>query len=377
MSKLNKQSIALLFLTSISMTSCSGNNENSTSNTTQVDETYVGNRTISLDNENPIFSNYSDLGNYEYNYGIHISPPIGNIIDNTYSNSEFVDYTKNSELFTLDEVEQIVNNLQNQYDETLNYNSNEYEKYINILSENYTIMETEYLSLLQDISDFIEHSQKENEVNENKFENFENSQPYDEEKLDDIFETKNNYTHEENLDNLYKEALKNASENLSEFKPIQGQSPMYDEIVDQKDLDNIISKPNQSIEDISKITAENILKIINQNISLPSYTEMNNTFISLNYDIKEDKLNDSKLIISNSSKLFEMFILNISNLSEKEVVDSIKFRIGSILNDVSENNTNNDFNLDDKVLLVNIDGYIIFCISDINDTLLNFLQNMQ
>ncbi|HJD00473.1 MAG TPA: DUF4358 domain-containing protein, partial [Candidatus Dwaynia gallinarum] len=162
--------------------------------------------------------------------------------------------------------------------------------------------------------------------------------------------------------------LDTASKNLDEFEPIQGQAPN----VTNEQINNSTETPQNN--ESEKIDAETIFQIIKENVSLPSYSNKDINFLTTNYNLTSDKVNDFKLVSSDSSQnFFEMLIIKTSNISEEDLINKIQLRVDNILNNISEiDNTN----INDKLLLINIDDYILFCFSDISMDILNFLESI-
>lgn len=375
----NKLSIIITCLILLNLTSCTSPNKNSISDNNPINQIYLNSRTIDKNHKVSVLDNFSseNLGKYDYNEGVYSLPPVGQMNENiNYDlNGEEIQNSNSSEenneeiLFTLEEVQKITDDLYNEYNEILNANSNDYENYINALSNNYLNLENEYLSLLKDISSFIE-SPEENILN-NESPNQEIVENKNEDNEDKKEVDLSSYTEEERLDILYREALETASKNLDEFEPIQGQAPSED-----KNFENTESKNSESQikENELQINANVIFNMINENLSLPNFEERDLEFLVSNYKFSKDKISDFKIVNSKDNN-FEMLILDISNISDEELVNSIEFRMESILNLISEN-TNTSFNLDEKVLVLNIDKYFLFCFSDINNSILNFLESI-
>src|SRR5699024_5907481 len=110
-------------------------------------------------------------------------------------------------------------------------------------------------------------------------------------------------TREEEVDLIYNKALDTASKNLDEFEPIQGQAPN----VTNEQINNSTETPQNN--ESEKIDAETIFQIIKENVSLPSYSNKDINFLTTNYNLTSDKVNDFKLVSSDSSQnFFEMLI---------------------------------------------------------------------
>lgn len=381
MNKFNKLYVTISSLLLISLTSCTNsNNKNSTSPEDTEQNIYTGTRTISQDDSVDILNENYSSKTYDYNSGVSIYPPIGEIKET----EEVSGNANQSEtLFTLEDVQQITNDLTNEYNSYLEANSNEYENYINALTEDYVALENEYLNLLGDISSIIDLSEPEIENNNTNTseqpENSENISQNTTNKEDSSQNTnnENNFeekpenipqTREEEVDLIYSKALDTASKNLDEFEPIQGQAPN----VTNEQINN--STETSQNNESEKIDAETIFQIIKENVPLPSYSNKDINFLTTNYNLTSDKVNDFKLVSSYSSQnFFEMLIIKTSNISEEDLISKIQLRVDNILNNISEiDNTN----INDKLLLINIDDYILFCFSDISMNILNFLESI-
>ena len=381
MNKLNKLYVTISSLLLISLTSCTNsNNKNSTSPEDTEQNIYTSTRTISENDTVNIINEDFSSKTYDHTSGVSTYPPIGEIKENEEISS---DTNQNETLFTLEDVQQITSDLTNEYNSHLEATSNEYENYITALTKDYSDLENEYLGLLDDISNIIDLSEPEIENNntniseqpensenisqnttnqENNSQNTNNENVL-EEKPENIPQTR-----EEEVDLIYNKALDTASKNLDEFEPIQGQAPN----VTNEQINNSTETPQNN--ESEKIDAETIFQIIKENVSLPSYSNKDINFLTTNYNLTSDKVNDFKLVSSDSSQnFFEMLIIKTSNISEEDLINKIQLRIDNILNNISEiDNTN----INDKLLLINIDDYILFCFSDISMDILNFLESI-
>ena len=381
MNKLNKLYVTISSLLLISLTSCTNsNNKNSTSPEDTEQNIYTSTRTISENDTVNIINEDFSSKTYDHTSGVSTYPPIGEIKENEEISS---DTNQNETLFTLEDVQQITSDLANEYNSHLEATSNEYENYITALTKDYSDLENEYLGLLDDISNIIDLSEPEIENNntniseqpensenisqnttnqENNSQNTNNENVL-EEKPENIPQTR-----EEEVDLIYNKALDTASKNLDEFEPIQGQAPN----VTNEQINNSTETPQNN--ESEKIDAETIFQIIKENVSLPSYSNKDINFLTTNYNLTSDKVNDFKLVSSDSSQnFFEMLIIKTSNISEEDLINKIQLRVDNILNNISEiDNTN----INDKLLLINIDDYILFCFSDISMDILNFLESI-
>lgn len=381
MNKLNKLYVTISSLLLISLTSCTNsNNKNSTSPENTEQNIYTSTRTISENDTVNIINEDFSSKTYDHTSGVSTYPPIGEIKENEEISS---DTNQNETLFTLKDVQQITNDLANEYNSHLEATSSEYENYISALTEDYVALENDYIGLLNDISSIIDLSEPEIENNNTNTseqpENSENISQNTTNKEDSSQNTnnENNFeekpenipqTREEEVDLIYNKALDTASKNLDEFEPIQGQAPN----VTNEQINNSTETPQNN--ESEKIDAETIFQIIKENVSLPSYSNKDINFLTTNYNLTSDKVNDFKLVSSDSSQnFFEMLIIKTSNISEEDLINKIQLRVDNILNNISEiDNTN----INDKLLLINIDDYILFCFSDISMDILNFLESI-
>lgn len=381
MNKLNKLYVTISSLLLISLTSCTNsNNKNSTSPEDTEQNIYTSTRTISENDTVNIINEDFSSKTYDHTSGVSTYPPIGEIKENEEISS---DTNQNETLFTLKDVQQITNDLANEYNSHLEATSSEYENYISALTEDYVALENDYIGLLNDISSIIDLSEPEIENNNTNIseqpENSENISQNTTNKEDSSQNTnnENNFeekpenipqTREEEVDLIYNKALDTASKNLDEFEPIQGQAPN----VTNEQINNSTETPQNN--ESEKIDAETIFQIIKENVSLPSYSNKDINFLTTNYNLTSDKVNDFKLVSSDSSQnFFEMLIIKTSNISEEDLINKIQLRVDNILNNISEiDNTN----INDKLLLINIDDYILFCFSDISMDILNFLESI-
>ena len=77
-----------------------------------------------------------------------------------------------------------------------------------------------------------------------------------------------------------------------------------------------------------KIDAETIFQIIKENVPLPSYSNKDINFLTTNYNLTSDKVNDFKLVSSDSSQnFFEMLIIKTSNISEEDLINKIQLEL--------------------------------------------------
>ena len=381
MNKLNKLYVTISSLLLISLTSCTNsNNKNSTSPEDTEQNIYTSTRTISENDTVNIINEDFSSKTYDHTSGVSTYPPIGEIKENEEISS---DTNQNETLFTLEDVQQITSDLANEYNSHLEATSNEYENYITALTKDYSDLENEYLGLLDDISNIIDLSEPEIENNNTNIseqpENSENISQNTTNQENNSQNTNNEnvleeepenipQTREEEIDLIYSKALDTASKNLDEFEPIQGQAPN----VTNEQINNSTETPQNN--ESEKIDAETIFQIIKENVSLPSYSNKDINFLTTNYNLTSDKVNDFKLVSSDSSQnFFEMLIIKTSNISEEDLINKIQLRVDNILNNISEiDNTN----INDKLLLINIDDYILFCFSDISMDILNFLESI-
>ena len=381
MNKLNKLYVTISSLLLISLTSCTNsNNKNSTSPEDTEQNIYTSTRTISENDTVNIINEDFSSKTYDHTSGVSTYPPIGEIKENEEISS---DTNQNETLFTLEDVQQITSDLANEYNSHLEATSNEYENYITALTKDYSDLENEYLGLLDDISNIIDLSEPEIENNNTNIseqpENSENISQNTTNQENNSQNTNNEnvleeepenipQTREEEINLIYSKALDTASKNLDEFEPIQGQAPN----VTNEQINNSTETPQNN--ESEKIDAETIFQIIKENVSLPSYSNKDINFLTTNYNLTSDKVNDFKLVSSDSSQnFFEMLIIKTSNISEEDLINKIQLRVDNILNNISEiDNTN----INDKLLLINIDDYILFCFSDISMDILNFLESI-
>lgn len=359
MDKLNKHlytTICSIFL--LGLTSCTNSaNKVPTNNKNIENKIYSKTRTISKDDKIKIIDTNSSYS-YDYNLGISTYSPVGIIPENEENTSNVIseNNNQNEQIFTIQDVEQITNDLTNEYTSYIQENSNQYEDYINQLNKNYNTLENEYNLLLDDISNLNNNLPEQNSIIET---NSEGNKP--EEKIIPR-------TREEEIDLIYQKAIEIASKNLDTFEPIQGQKPKNE--INNNNLNN-----KGEISDDLKLTADNIYKSIKNNLILPEHSIKDLTFLSNTYNISSNEVLDFKLlsnISSNTQNPFEILIIKTSELSENDLTNKISSRIDSILNTIPENN----ININDKILLVDLNEYVIFCISDINKDILNSLQSL-
>ena len=271
MNKLNKLYVTISSLLLISLTSCTNsNNKNSTSPEDTEQNIYTSTRTISENDTVNIINEDFSSKTYDHTSGVSTYPPIGEIKENEEISS---DTNQNETLFTLKDVQQITNDLANEYNSHLEATSSEYENYISALTEDYVALENDYIGLLNDISSIIDLSEPEIENNNTNTseqpENSENISQNTTNKEDSSQNTnnENNFeekpenipqTREEEVDLIYNKALDTASKNLDEFEPIQGQAPN----VTNEQINNSTETPQNN--ESEKIDAETIFQIIKE-----------------------------------------------------------------------------------------------------------------
>lgn len=369
-------SLSLLALT-FGLMSCSlkdkfsnNNNNNSSNNNVVLNNSYT--RTIPKEQNINVFSGKTEnLGKYDFNTGVSSYPAVGEINEQPIPNE--TSKKTNEELFTVEEVQTLTDEIYNEYNKSLESTSSNYEKQLTTLAEDYLILENEYLNLLDNISknenqiDKTETITTEEVPNNTVIEAEENEQaieeskPFIEENKPNVQKNKFN-SREEEIDNIYNKALETASKNLGDFEPIQGQAPKT----------NSESEISTSVPDA--LNSEIIFNELNQNIFLPKYVNKNSSNLISDYGLNDGNFSDFKLISSEiyDENYFEMLLIKPLNISEEDLTLKIKNRIDSIINKISEN-TKNEINLDDKILLLNIDDYILFCFSNITNDILEFL----
>ncbi len=349
-----KSAIIVSSLTLFGLTSCNGNtiSENKVTENTE-DNLQISTRTIDT-NENVINLNNEEtpsLGLYDYTIGLSSYPIIENIpLDKSPENKEILE-----ELFTLSEVEKIAEDISNEYmnylSENETYLTNEYEKYINSLENNYSNLETEYTNLLNDFFNYLDNNyQDETDKEDEVIPNIPPPSFEDTPQENENNNTNNNkfLTREEEINAIYEKALYNSAKNTNDYEPIQGQP-----------------------QSTSKLILDEIL----ENITLQPYTYANNSFISLNYGIDITEIEDYKLIHSKelSSNYFEIFIFKPKNLSDQSLMNKLNLRISSILSSINEH-TNNEFKIENNVLLLSIEDHILFCFSKNSDDILKLFE---
>ncbi len=361
-------SMSLLALT-IGLISCSTQKQISDKNNTSNDFDLT--RTIPKEENTKILAeNNENLGKYDFNTGIITNPPIGEFDENNL----YEIYENNEQLFTLEEVQNLSNKLAEQYNENLKLNSYEYEKYIENLTNEYINLENEFIALINDLSNTNNNSQNNNNSNTE----IENEEISSRSKVSDNFDNEQKFnSREEEVNYIYNKALETISSKLDTFEPIQGQAP--------KSIKEVIKNDNNDIEEISLIednpeeemplNAENIFKQLSDNISLPKYISRYSSILTFEYKFPENSFSDFKLVSSETydNNFFEMLIIKPTNITEEELIIKIKDRINSIITMISEN-TNEEINIQDKITLINIDDYILFCFSNINDKIIDFLE---
>ena len=356
-------SLSLLALT-FGIVSCSlkDNLSNNKDKTNDVISNNNYTRTIPKEQNVKIFSDKTEnLGKYDFNSGISSYPAVGEITENQITNE--ISEKPNEELFTLEEVQTLTDEIYKEYNKNLESTSSEYEKQLTTLVEDYLNLENEYLDLIDDISKNQNFNDKSQVTNEEKFPNSE---------ISDVEETKpiiqeqpvkeNKFnSREEEIEDIYNKALEKASKNLGNFEPIQGQPP----------------KTNSEIENTipESLNSEIIFNELNQNINFPKYVNKNYSNLISHYEIEVNDFSEFKLISSENydENYFELLLIKPLNISEENLTLKIKNRVDSIINRISEN-TKGEINLNDKILLINIDDYILFCFSNINNDILKFLN---
>ncbi len=384
MNKTGKLSLLTSSALILGLTSCSSNNtnENNNSQNNNSSSVYVTTRTISPENETYFLHNENKpetLGSYDYTYGVTMYPPIGEIkpseeISNTNNSS-----SNNQPLYTKEEVIQITNNLSSEYDKYLADSINEYETYINGLTTEYNALADEYVNVINSLGDlFVEDTSSPNENtqistgdNENQIpsENLEENNENPSQKG----ETNENpsptfNTREEEVNSLYEQTLKDAANNLDEFEHVQGEPQ---KIKDKPENNpQIEENPQEFI-----LNAQTIFEEISKGVSLPKYNVKDITYLENNYGISKSNVEDFKLLNfeAPNKNFFEMLIIK-TNLSEEDLLGKIQFRLDGILKYISEN-TSEEIDLSDNVMLVNIGDYTLFCLSNINEALMNFLTS--
>ena len=138
MNNLNKLYVTISSLLLISLTSCTNsNNKNSTSPEDTEQNIYTSTRTISENDTVNIINEDFYSKTYDYTSGVSIYPPIGEIKENE-------EISQNETLFTLEDVQQITNDLANEYNSHIEATSNEYENYITALTKDFSDLENEY-----------------------------------------------------------------------------------------------------------------------------------------------------------------------------------------------------------------------------------------
>lgn len=361
MDKLNKHlytTICSIFL--LGLTSCTNSANKIPTNDKNVEnKIYSKTRTISKDDKIKIIDDNSTYS-YDYNYGVSTYSPIGIIPESEEISSNITSQNKNNQneqLFTLEDIEQITSELSNEYNSYIQSNSNEYENYITQLTKNYNTLENEYNLLLDDVSNLNNVTTEDNSTVETIPEN---------NKVDDEVIPR---TRSEEIDLIYQKAIETASKNLDTFEPIQGQKPKTE------DNNNLDTNNKNTDETTLELNAENLFKAIKDSVTLPDYSIKDMNFLTNSYNISVNNILDFKLlsnISSNTKNPFEILIIKTSDLNENDLTNKISSRIDSILNTIPENN----ISINDKILLVDLNEYVIFCISDINKDILNFLQSL-
>lgn len=379
MNKTGKLSLLTSSALILGLTSCSSNNtnENNNSQNNNSSSVYVTTRTISPENETYFLNNENKpetLGSYDYTYGVTMYPPIGEIKPSEENSNTNNSSSNNQPLYTEEEVIQITNDLSNEYNKYLEDSINEYESYISGLTTEYNALADEYVNVVNSFNSlFVEEN--ENSLNENLNTSTENKEDTSEnlENNSSESETTENpsptfNTREEEVNSLYEQALKDAANNLDEFEHVQGEP--------QKIKDN--PENNPQIEENPQefvLNAQTIFEEISKGVSLPKYNVKDITYLENNYGISKSNVEDFKLLnfeVPNKN-FFEMLIIK-TNLSEEDLLGKIQFRLDGILKYISEN-TSEEIDLSDNVMLVNIGDYTLFCLSNINEALMNFLTS--
>ena len=391
---------------------------NSTRNGLRSDSnvSYTSARTITENDKiNVINKEISNNSSYDYTSGVSTYSPVGEVKPKEIENKNY----ESPNMYTHNEVQEIVDNISNEYSQSLKitvsdydkYIKNtidEYEKYINLLNDEYKALENAYVDALNIIDYYDKNFTDNNRSSSNK-------------------NTKESNINENissnNLDLIYDEARKKASENLENFQPIQGQidsknlessestkgqtdskklethdstkgqtdskkleNPNYTqeenkEINENTQNNNINDKfVDSNINDTStgntdELTSNEILEFIKSGIDIPNYSEHDENFLSQKYGIQKNNISDYKLITSgnNAENYFEMLIIKVSDINEDSLLNSIELRIDSILKEYFENTNEKDIN--NNILLVDIDDYVVFSFSNISQQILNFLSN--
>lgn len=354
---INKKSAVIMSsLALISLTSCNRTVKNTKTEENTNDNLQISKRSIAS-NENIIKldkTKLQSLGSYDYTIGVSSYPVIGNVEFNESSEN----LGESEQVFTLNEVQKITEDISNEYirylSENETYLTNKYGEYINALESDYLNLENEYNNLLNDFSNYLEGNIKDETNNENVLNppedtpNFEDASNKNE-NTDTNTDTNNKFlTREDEINALYEKALYNSSKNINEFEPIQGQAQSNSKII----LDRILS-----------------------NIEFPPYTYTNDSFIFSNYGINKDEIEDYVIIHSKelNSNYFEIFIFKHKDLSDEELTDKLNLRLSSILNSLNGYN-NDEFKIEDNILFLNIGDYTLFCFSKNSNDILNLLE---
>ena len=375
-------------------------------------------RTINKDeNINVVDKHDKSNLNYDYNYGVSNYSPIGAVEANALESN----HIDSQNLYTYNEVEEIVNTLSNDYNQALkgtvtDYDQyiektvTEYETYINNLNTEYKNLENAYVDAL-DVIDYYDANLNKNHTNNKDSNDSTDSKVTNKTETNikdsttsnnvDINKNPEPVTTPEQLDSIYNEAINYAAKNVEHFEPIQGQVVNTNEniinpktnnnkqVIDNKKpetnenkTENTESKPdtnnNGNVQETkdTELNSNVILDYLKTGIKLPSYIEKNAAYITEKYGIGQDKINDYKIITSGTNKndFFEMLIINTSNINEESLLSAIDFRINGILKEFFENN-NIEKEINNKILLVNIDDYVVFCFSNVSQKLMDFLSN--
>lgn len=345
----------------LSLTSCNNKKTDSSSDSSKDTSytPYVSTRTISSDegiinlnsNENPT------LGTYDYTLGVSNYPVIENIpLKEVVENNEPLE-----ELFTLSEVEKIAEDISNEYNnyiyENEKYLVDEYEKYIDAISNEYSNLENEYMNLLNDFSNYLNYEEELEDGTDNTDDPIYNESEKESEEettipIEETLDNKEFSSREEEVNSIYEKALDNASKNTDNYENVQG----------ERSLSN---------------RANDIISYILENISLPSYNTEDVPFIINNYNLSKDNILDYKLIRSSTfdSNYFEILALKTNNISSDDLINKINLRLDSILNSFKEHNIN-DVDIENSLLLLNIDDYVLFCFSNKSNDILNLFNNI-
>lgn len=381
MNKTSKLSLITSSALILGLTSCSSNNnnENNNSKNNNSSSAYLTTRTISPESETYFLNSENksiSLGTYDYTHGVTTYPPIGEIKSDKESSNPS---SNNQALYTEEEVIQITNNLSSEYDKYLESSINEYESYINGLTTEYNTLADEYVKVVNSFNDLF--------VEENMDSTNENTQTSTEDKevLPENLDTNNENsslenetnenttptfnTREEEINSLYEKALEDAAKNLDEFENVQGEPQKVKD--KSENTSQIENKPEETL-----LNAKIIFDEISKGVSLPKHNIKDITYLENNYGISKSNVEDFKLINfeAPNKDFFEMLIIKTKGLSDTQLIEKIQFRLDGILKYISEN-TSEEIDLSDNIILVNIGDYTLFCLSNINEALMNFLTS--